>query len=111
MNVAVARNIYVARDADDARVALSEQARIHGRMVDRSRGPDGSRGSHIMAYADKPGATEAHALFGTSDEVIAGLKALREVGVGYVLISGGGDLRQSMRRFAAEVMPAFAPRI
>jgi alkanesulfonate monooxygenase SsuD/methylene tetrahydromethanopterin reductase-like flavin-dependent oxidoreductase (luciferase family) len=107
MNVAVARNIYVARDADDARAALAGQARIHDRMIDRSRGPDGSRGSHIMAYADEPGATEAHALFGPPDEVIAGLQALRGVGVRYVLMSGGGDLRQSMRRFAAEVMPAF----
>lgn len=40
-----------------------------------------------------------------------GLQALRGVGVRYVLMSGGGDLRQSMRRFAAEVMPAFTPGI
>src|ERR1700678_2422639 len=64
MDVAVARNLYVARDADDASAALARQATIHDRMIERSRGPDGSRRSHIMAYADEPGAAEAHALFG-----------------------------------------------
>jgi alkanesulfonate monooxygenase SsuD/methylene tetrahydromethanopterin reductase-like flavin-dependent oxidoreductase (luciferase family) len=106
MDVAVARNLYVSRDADDASAALAEQTRIHNRMIERSRGPDGSRGSHILAYADKAGATEAHALFGPPQELIAGLRALQAVGVRYVLISGG-EARQSMQRFAAEVMPAF----
>ncbi len=43
----------------------------------------------------------------------AALEALQQVGVGYVLINGGGSGggergRQSMRRFAREVMPLFA---
>jgi alkanesulfonate monooxygenase SsuD/methylene tetrahydromethanopterin reductase-like flavin-dependent oxidoreductase (luciferase family) len=58
-----------------------------------------------MAYANKAGATEAHVLFGPPPEIIAGLQALQAVGVRYVLISGG-EARQSMQRFAAEVMPA-----
>ncbi len=107
MDVAVARNLYVARDADDASAALARQARIHDRMIERSRGPDGSRRSHIMAYADKAGATEAHVLFGPPQEIIAGLQALQAVGVRYVLMSGGEATPQSMQRFAAEVMPAF----
>ncbi|HTZ63808.1 MAG TPA: LLM class flavin-dependent oxidoreductase [Solirubrobacteraceae bacterium] len=107
MQVAVARNLYVARDADDARAALSRQALVHGRLIERSQGPEGSRGSHIMAYAGTPGATEANALFGTPEQIITGLQELRAVGVRYVLISGGDSARQSMQRFAAEVMPAF----
>jgi alkanesulfonate monooxygenase SsuD/methylene tetrahydromethanopterin reductase-like flavin-dependent oxidoreductase (luciferase family) len=107
MDVAVARNLYVARDADDARAALGRQASVHDRMIERSRGPDGSRRSHIMAYADQPGETEAHALFGTPEEIIARLRALQAVGVRYVLVSGGEAIQQSMQRFAAEVMPAF----
>jgi alkanesulfonate monooxygenase SsuD/methylene tetrahydromethanopterin reductase-like flavin-dependent oxidoreductase (luciferase family) len=106
MDVAVARNLYVARDANDASAALARQASVHNRMVERSRGPDGSKRSHIMAYADKAGATEAHALFGPPAEIVAGLQALRAVGVRYVLISGG-KARQSMQRLAAEVMPVF----
>jgi alkanesulfonate monooxygenase SsuD/methylene tetrahydromethanopterin reductase-like flavin-dependent oxidoreductase (luciferase family) len=107
MDVAVARNLYVAADADDASAALARQASIHDRMIERSRGPDGTRRSHIMAYADKAGATEANVLFGPAQEIIAGLHALQAVGVRYVLISGAGPTRQSMQRFADEVMPAF----
>ena len=106
MDVAVARNLYVARDADDASAALAQQACVHDRMIERSRGPDGSKRSHIMAYANKAGATEVHALFGPPPEIIAELQALQAVGVRYVLISGG-EARLSMQRFAAEVMPAF----
>jgi alkanesulfonate monooxygenase SsuD/methylene tetrahydromethanopterin reductase-like flavin-dependent oxidoreductase (luciferase family) len=108
MDVAIARNLYVARDADDASAALAQQARVHTRMIERSRGPDGSERSHVMAYANQAGATEAAALFGPPQQIIAGLHALRTVGVRYVLISGG-EARQSMQRFAAEVMPAFVP--
>ena len=108
LDVAVARNLYVARDAHDASAALARQASIHGRMIELSRGPDGFRRSHIMAYTDTAGASEAHALFGPPEEIIAGLRALQAVGVSYVLISGGdAAFRQSMHRFAADVMPAF----
>ncbi len=62
-----------------------------------------------MAYADRTGAAEADALFGPPQEIIAGLQALHAVGVRYVLISGG-EVRQSMQRFAAEVMPAFGTK-
>jgi alkanesulfonate monooxygenase SsuD/methylene tetrahydromethanopterin reductase-like flavin-dependent oxidoreductase (luciferase family) len=106
MDVGVARNLYVARNADDASTALARQASIHQRMIERSRGADGSRRSHIMAYAGKPGATEANALFGPPQEIIAGLQALHAVGVRYVLISSGEATPQNLQRFAAEVMPA-----
>jgi alkanesulfonate monooxygenase SsuD/methylene tetrahydromethanopterin reductase-like flavin-dependent oxidoreductase (luciferase family) len=86
--------------------ALGQQARVHGRMIERSRDPGGSKGSHVMAYANTAGATEAHARFGPPPEIIAGLQALQAVGARYVLISGG-EARESMQRFAAEVMPAF----
>jgi hypothetical protein len=51
---------------------------------------------------------KANALFGPSEEIIAALNALHAVGASYVLMSGGDASRQSMQRFAAEVMPAFA---
>jgi alkanesulfonate monooxygenase SsuD/methylene tetrahydromethanopterin reductase-like flavin-dependent oxidoreductase (luciferase family) len=107
MDVAVARNVYVARDPADTSAALTRQASIHARMIERSRGPEGCRRSHIMAYADTPGATEAHALLGQPPQIIAGLQALQAVGVRYVLITGPGATRQSMQRFAGEVIPAF----
>ena len=61
----------------------------------------------ILPDTDTPGAREAHALIGTPDEIAAGLDALRAVGVDYVLLSGQGS-RDNLRRFARDLMPAFA---
>ena len=98
MDVAVARNVYVADDAKDAGAALARQASIHERMIERSRGPEGAARSHLMSYADEGGATEANVLFGPPERIVAELQALRAVGARYVLISGP-DARQTMRRF------------
>jgi alkanesulfonate monooxygenase SsuD/methylene tetrahydromethanopterin reductase-like flavin-dependent oxidoreductase (luciferase family) len=76
-------------------------------MVALSQRPDGRNRSHITAYAETPGATEASALYGTSDEIADALEALRAVGVENVLLHAGEPTRQSIRRFAAEIMPAF----
>jgi hypothetical protein len=51
-------------------------------------------------------------MYGTADEIAKRLEELCDVGVGYVLINGGGSGggargRESLRRFAREVMPAF----
>jgi alkanesulfonate monooxygenase SsuD/methylene tetrahydromethanopterin reductase-like flavin-dependent oxidoreductase (luciferase family) len=101
MDVAVARNVYVADDPEDAELARARQAAVHARMVERSR----AAGSHILAHADEAGAAEASVLFGPAEEIVAGLKALREAGARYFLVSGP-EARQTMRRFAAQVMPA-----
>jgi len=107
MQVTVARQLYVAKDKADTDAALERQAAYTKRTVDVSRAPDAKSGSHVLAYADKAGATEEHALYGTPDEIADKLAALRDAGVGYVLltIAGGKD---QLRRFAREIMPAFA---
>lgn len=108
MHVAVARNVYVARDSADARAAIERQAAQHARMLALSQRPDGSNRSHITAYQDTPGGTEGSALYGTPDRIADELAALRSVGVRYILINGGGQLMPTLRRFSAEIMPAFA---
>ena len=107
MDVAVARNFYVARDDVDARAALARLAQSHARMVALSRHPGGRNQSHITAYAGTPGETEASALYGTPDRIAAELEALRAVGVQHVLLHGGESTRQSARRFCTEIMPSF----
>ncbi len=108
MDVAVARNFYVARDAVDTRAALARLAHAHADMVALSQHPDGRNQSHITAYAGAPGATEASALYGTPDQICAGLEALRAVGVQYVLLHGGESTSQSIRRFSNEIMPVLS---
>ncbi|HUI95161.1 MAG TPA: LLM class flavin-dependent oxidoreductase [Xanthobacteraceae bacterium] len=106
LQVAVARQLYVAKNAADASAALARQAAYTQRTVDVSRG-QAERGSHVLAYADKAGGTEANALYGTPDQICAALEALRAAGVAYVLLTISGGVEQ-LRRFARDIMPAFA---
>ncbi len=109
--IVVARQLYVANDAADKEAALLRQAAYTKRTVDVSRKPDGTggsqKGSHVLAYADKAGGTEENALYGTPDEITAMLEDLRRAGVHYVLLVVSGGVAQ-LRRFAREIMPAFA---
>ncbi len=107
LDVAVARNLYVADDAADARMATERLAAAHARMSALSRHPDGRNRSHITAYDDAPGATEASALHGPPDRIVAELESLRAVGVRNVLFHTGEFTCQTIRRFATDVMPAF----
>jgi alkanesulfonate monooxygenase SsuD/methylene tetrahydromethanopterin reductase-like flavin-dependent oxidoreductase (luciferase family) len=105
--VAVARQLYVARDEADKQAALARQAAYTKRTVDVSRSPGGTKpGSHVLAYADKAGGTEENALYGTADEVGTMLETLRDGGTDYVLLIVAGGAAQ-LRRFAREIMPAF----
>ena len=106
--VAVARNVYVAKSAADKAEALERQARVHKRMVELSQRPDGANKSHILQYADRDGGAEANALYGTAEELARQLEQLQDAGVRYVLLNGGrDDVRQTVRRFAETLMPAF----
>jgi alkanesulfonate monooxygenase SsuD/methylene tetrahydromethanopterin reductase-like flavin-dependent oxidoreductase (luciferase family) len=107
MQVTCARQLYVAKDAADKKEALIRQAAYTKRTVDVSRRPDAKAGSHVLAYADKAGATEEHALYGTPDEIADMLADLRDAGVSYVLLTIAGG-REQLRRFAREIMPDFA---
>jgi alkanesulfonate monooxygenase SsuD/methylene tetrahydromethanopterin reductase-like flavin-dependent oxidoreductase (luciferase family) len=107
MQVAVARQLYVADDEADKQAMLKRQAAYTQRTVDVSRKPEGKGGSHVLAYADKAGGTEEHALYGTPDEICTSLAALQKAGVAYVLLTVAGGNAQ-LRRFAGEIMPAFA---
>ncbi|HUC51209.1 MAG TPA: LLM class flavin-dependent oxidoreductase [Xanthobacteraceae bacterium] len=109
--VVVARQLYVAKDEADKQAALVRQAAYTQRTVDVSRKPDsGGRtqsGSHVLAYAGRKGGTEENALYGTPEEIAGMLEDLQRAGVAYVLLVVAGGAAQ-LRRFAREIMPAFA---
>jgi alkanesulfonate monooxygenase SsuD/methylene tetrahydromethanopterin reductase-like flavin-dependent oxidoreductase (luciferase family) len=110
MQVTVARLAYVAKDRADRDEALVRQKAYTDRTIAVSRASDtkaGPAGSHVLAYADRKGATEEHALFGTPDEIAAMLEALHKASVGYILLTIAGG-RDQLRRFAREIMPAFS---
>jgi alkanesulfonate monooxygenase SsuD/methylene tetrahydromethanopterin reductase-like flavin-dependent oxidoreductase (luciferase family) len=107
MQVTVARQLYIAKDKADKEAALVRQAAYTKRTIDVARAPGGKTGSHVLAYADKAGATEENALYGTPDEISGMLEALRKAHVEYILLTIAGG-RDQLRRFAREIMPAFA---
>jgi alkanesulfonate monooxygenase SsuD/methylene tetrahydromethanopterin reductase-like flavin-dependent oxidoreductase (luciferase family) len=111
MSVAVARDVYVARDAADKAAALARNARSRQRTIEVARAPGQQRGSHVLAYEAAPDGNEAAALFGSPDEIATKLAALRAAGATYILANMGGNSRESLRRFAREVSPAFDPEL
>jgi alkanesulfonate monooxygenase SsuD/methylene tetrahydromethanopterin reductase-like flavin-dependent oxidoreductase (luciferase family) len=109
--VAVARQLYVAKDKADTEAALKRAAQYTQRTVEVSRAPGAERGSHVLSYADGAGGTEANALYGTPDELCRKLDDLHRAGAENLLLTiviGGLD---QLRRFARDVMPAFAGRL
>jgi alkanesulfonate monooxygenase SsuD/methylene tetrahydromethanopterin reductase-like flavin-dependent oxidoreductase (luciferase family) len=108
-HVTVARQLYIAKDKADTQAALERQAINNERMAVVSRWPDMKGGSHILNYADKAGGTIENAMFGTPDEIAETLDALRRAGAEYVIFAMAGG-REHLRRFAREIMPAFASR-
>jgi alkanesulfonate monooxygenase SsuD/methylene tetrahydromethanopterin reductase-like flavin-dependent oxidoreductase (luciferase family) len=107
MRVAVARNVWVAKNAADKQEAVGRQQQLHQRLLSLSRGSESRPGSHILAYSDTPGAREAYSLIGPAEEIVDNLAALEETGVSYVLLFGQGS-RENYRRFAEKVMPRFS---
>jgi len=104
LSVAVARDVYIARDAADTADGLRRRAAGHQRMIDVSRVPGQDGGSHILAWAHRPEARTEAALYGTMDEVAAKLDALRAAGVHYVLANILDQSRDTLRRLAGFMM-------
>jgi alkanesulfonate monooxygenase SsuD/methylene tetrahydromethanopterin reductase-like flavin-dependent oxidoreductase (luciferase family) len=107
MSVAVTRSINVVMTPEERAKAV--EARLAARLrVDKlAQRPDGNNQASMMSYAHTLEASEASALYGSPEEIAAKLKTLRDLGAEYVLINSAGG-RESLRRFAREIMPAFA---
>ena len=107
MRVAVARQVYVAKNNADKEAALARLAKYTQRTLAVSRAPDGKAGSHVLAYADTAGGTEANALYGMPDEICGKIDALNRAGAEHLLLTISGA-REQLRRFAREIMPEFS---
>jgi len=113
MQIGVSRAVHIAKDKDDLAAALERRFQGHMRINRLSERPGDTR----ERFANHDEAAVRHlcddtALFGTPDEIARKLEALRDGGVQYVMINFGGS-RENIRRFARDIMPAFAgtPRV
>ncbi|TMI99810.1 MAG: LLM class flavin-dependent oxidoreductase [Alphaproteobacteria bacterium] len=107
MDVGVARAFYVAKDADDKRKAVEARLANQRRMTELAAAP-GAVKSSMLSFDYTLDAAEESAMFGTPDEIAGKLERLRAAGIAHVLLNGGGGSAANLRRFAHEVMPAFA---
>jgi alkanesulfonate monooxygenase SsuD/methylene tetrahydromethanopterin reductase-like flavin-dependent oxidoreductase (luciferase family) len=108
MHVAIARAVHIAKDAADKEAALERRYQGHMRINALARRPDGEARTRFKSHEEEARYESAEsALFGTPDEIMRKLDALRQGGVEYVIINFGGS-RENIRRFARDIMPAFA---
>jgi alkanesulfonate monooxygenase SsuD/methylene tetrahydromethanopterin reductase-like flavin-dependent oxidoreductase (luciferase family) len=109
MQVGVARAVYIAKDEADKAAAFERRYQGHMRINALARRPDGETRARYLLDDEKEARHESaeSALFGSPDEIMRKLEKLQKGGVEYVIINFGGS-REQIRRFAREIMPAFA---
>ena len=113
MQVGVARAVYFADTAEELEAAYVRRFQGHLRINKLAERPGDER--ERFARHDEAAVRQLcddTAIFGTPDQIARKLEALRAGGVEYVIVNFGGS-RASIRRFAREIMPAFAgpPRL
>ena len=106
--VGVARAFFVAGDEAEKEAAIDRRLAGQRRLHSISQRPDGNNTASIMAFSDTREASEESALYGNPDQICRKIERLRDMGVAYILLNGGGTSRENLRRFAKEVMPVFA---
>ena len=93
---------------DHALSRLAADWQGHMRINALARRPDETRARYILDNEKEARHESAEsALFGTPDEIMRKLERLQQGGVEYVIINFGGS-REQIRRFARDIMPAFA---
>jgi alkanesulfonate monooxygenase SsuD/methylene tetrahydromethanopterin reductase-like flavin-dependent oxidoreductase (luciferase family) len=111
LSVGVTRAFFVCDGDAEREAALERRLANRVRQLKLATRPDGSvHGGPDRATGDPDTVNRASAMYGTPDEIAGKLEELRRAGVGYVLLNGGGSGggargRDSLRRFAGELMP------
>jgi alkanesulfonate monooxygenase SsuD/methylene tetrahydromethanopterin reductase-like flavin-dependent oxidoreductase (luciferase family) len=113
MEVGVARAVYFADTAEELEAAYIRRFQGHLRINRLAERPGDERERFARHdEAEIRQLCDDTAIFGRPDDIAKKLEALRAGGVDYVLINFGGS-RENIRRFARDIMPAFAaePRL
>jgi alkanesulfonate monooxygenase SsuD/methylene tetrahydromethanopterin reductase-like flavin-dependent oxidoreductase (luciferase family) len=109
MRLAVTRTLCLAMNETEREQRLAERAQFLEQVRRLTQAP-GQTSTLAMANtpAEARKASEAAALLGDPEEIIARLKHLQSMGIEYVLLMDLTASRTALRTFAREVMPAFS---
>jgi alkanesulfonate monooxygenase SsuD/methylene tetrahydromethanopterin reductase-like flavin-dependent oxidoreductase (luciferase family) len=113
MQVGVTRAFFVADNQAEKEAALERRLQNRMRQLRLATRPDGTvHGGPDRATGDPQQVNIMSALYGSPDDIAQRLETLRDLGVGYVLLNGGGSGggsrgRKSLRDFAHHIMPLF----
>jgi alkanesulfonate monooxygenase SsuD/methylene tetrahydromethanopterin reductase-like flavin-dependent oxidoreductase (luciferase family) len=110
MQVAVARAVHFADTPEELEAAYVRRFQGHLRINRLAERPGDERerfARHDEAEIRR--LCDETAIFGTPDRIARKIEELRDGGVEYVIVNFGGS-RENIRRFAREIMPAFADR-
>ena len=107
MDVGVARAFYVAKNAEDKAKAVEARLANQTRMAKVAIEPGGAKSSMLSFDYTLDAAAES-AMYGTPDEIARKLDTLQAAGVAHLLLNGPAGSVANLRRFAHEVMPAYA---
>ena len=107
MGVALA--VYIADNDTEKAAAVERRYQGHMRINALARRPEGETRTRYILDDEKEARHESaeSALFGTPDDIMRKLEKLQKGGVQYIIINFGGS-REQIRRFARDIMPAFA---
>jgi len=108
MDVGVCRAFYVAKDAADKAKAVEARLANQQRMTKLAAVPGSTVKSSMLSFDHTLDAAAESAMYGTPDEIARKLDTLRAAGVAQVLLNGPAGSLTNLRRFAHEVMPAYA---
>src|SRR5437016_11919471 len=109
MQVGVTRAFFVTDTKAEKEAALERRLQNRVRQLHLATRPDGTvHGGPDRATGDPRVVNEISAMYGSPDEIAQRIEALRDAGVGYVLLNGGARGRASLRCFARDIMPLFA---
>ncbi|MGE0222289.1 MAG: LLM class flavin-dependent oxidoreductase [Acetobacteraceae bacterium] len=115
--VGVTRAFYVTDNEAEREAALERRLQNRLRQLTLATQPDGTvLGGPDRATGDPNEINLRSAMYGTPEQIARKLEELQRAGAGYILVNGGGSGggqrgRDSLRRFAREVMPLFPQTI
>jgi alkanesulfonate monooxygenase SsuD/methylene tetrahydromethanopterin reductase-like flavin-dependent oxidoreductase (luciferase family) len=113
--VGLTRALHLVDTPAEREAAILLRGKFLENVQSLSLAPGGTGAALPSAY--RPGArsaedmrraTESDALLGPPEEIVARLRQYQAAGIDYILLIDVGGSRETLRRFAREIMPEFA---